>query len=104
MRMIVIFDLPVKAKEEMSEANKFRNNLKKKGFIMIQFSVYSRFCRNDTEYCKYLRRIKAISPKNKGEIRIFGLTEIQYQKMYLISSKKKSDEELLSINPLIIIE
>lgn len=104
MRMIVIFDLPTKTDEDKRDYQKFRKNLIKEGFIMIQFSVYSRFCRNDTEYAKYVRKIKKIAPKTKGEIRIMGLTEKQYEKMHLISTKRKSDEELLGISPLIMLE
>ena len=104
MRMIVIFDLPTKTDNDKREYRRFRKNLLKEGFIMIQFSVYSRFCRNDTEYAKYVRKIKKVAPKTKGEIRIIGLTEKQYEKMHLISSKRKTDEELLGISPLIVIE
>lgn len=104
MRVIVIFDMPTKTAEDRSEYSKFRKTLLKEGFIMIQFSVYSRFCRNDSEYLKYIRRIKLLAPKSSGEIRIFAITEKQYQKMHLISSRKKSDEELLSVSPLVVIE
>lgn len=104
MRVFVIFDLPTKTKEDIRTYTKFRKSIMKEGFIMVQYSVYSRFCRNDTEYMKYLRRIKSIAPRENGSIRVFALTERQYEKMYVISSRRKSDEELLSINPLVVIE
>lgn len=103
MRMFVIFDLPTKTKEDIRIYNKFRRSIKKEGFIMIQYSVYCRFCRNDTEYSKYLRRVKTLAPQNHGSIRIFQLTEKQYKKMHVISKRKKSDEELLSIESLVVI-
>lgn len=101
--MFILFDLPVKTKEQVRTYTQFRSNIMKEGFIMIQYSVYCRFCRNDSEYSKYVRRIKAIAPKS-GEIRLYSVTETQYNKMHLISTKKKSDEELLSIHPLVVIE
>lgn len=104
MRMLVMFDLPTITKENKTDYLKFRNALISEGFIMIQFSIYSRFCKNDSEYAKYLRKIKKIAPKTSGDIRIFNVTENQYKKMHLISSKKKSDEELLGISPLVVIE
>ncbi|MDR3215146.1 MAG: CRISPR-associated endonuclease Cas2 [Bacilli bacterium] len=104
MRLLVMFDLPMVTVEEKSEANKFRRILKNEGFIMVQYSVYSRYCRNDTEFKKYIKKIKAISPKTKGEIRLLKITEKQYNSTVLISSHFKTDEELLSISPLVIIE
>lgn len=104
VRLFVIFDLPVKTSEETSQANKFRRQLLKEGFYMMQYSVYVRFCRNDTEYKKYLKRIKKIAPTTSGDIQMFHITEKQFQNMYTISKKYKSDEDLLSINPMIVIE
>lgn len=104
MRMFVIFDMPTLTKEDLKIYTNFRRNIINDGFIMIQLSVYSRFCRNDTEYRKMIRRIKSYVPKFHGKIRVFALTEKQYDKMLIFSSSKKSDEELLSINPLVVIE
>ncbi|MDR2152365.1 MAG: CRISPR-associated endonuclease Cas2, partial [Helicobacteraceae bacterium] len=40
MRLLVLFDLPVKAKSDQRRATQFRNHLLKDGFSMLQFSVY----------------------------------------------------------------
>ena len=104
MRMFVIFDLPTLTKEQRKIYTTFRDNILKDGFIMVQFSVYSRFCRNDTEYLKMLRRIKVYAPRNIGNIRVFKVTEKQYQNMITFSGDLKSDEKLLSANPLVVIE
>ena len=104
MRMMVIFDLPTLTKEQRRTYTEFRDNILRDGFIMIQYSVYSRFCRNDTEYLKLLRRIKTYAPRDIGEIRVFKITEKQYQNMTIFSSTQKADEKLLSSNPLVIIE
>ena len=104
MRMIVIFDIPTLTKEQRRTYTEFRDNILRDGFIMIQYSVYSRFCRNDTEYLKLLRRIKTYAPRDIGETRVFKMTEKQYQNMAIFSSTQKADEKLLSSNPLVIIE
>lgn len=104
MRMLVIFDLPTLTKDQRKIYADFRNNILKDGFIMIQYSVYSRFCRNDTEYLKLLRRIKVYAPKDIGDIRVIKVTERQYEKMTIFSKAQKSDEKLLSSSPLVIIE
>lgn len=104
MRMFLIFDLPTKTAEDRRKYTDFRNSITKDGFIMIQYSVYCRFCRNDTEYYKMLRRIKGYVSAVEGEVRVFAVTEKQYSKMNTFSSKKKQEEILLSANPLVVIE
>ena len=44
MRMIVFFDLPVTEKAAQKAATKFRNFLINDGYLMVQYSVYSRVC------------------------------------------------------------
>lgn len=44
MRIIVFFDLPVVKKEDRKEYQSFRRFLLNDGYLMIQFSVYSRIC------------------------------------------------------------
>lgn len=101
MRMFVFFDLPTETIEDKRYYRTFRKSILNEGFIMVQFSVYVRYCRNKSEYLKYLRRIKQIIDDTKGEVRIIAFTEKQYEKMHVLSGKKKSDEELLSISPLV---
>ena len=45
MRVIVMFDLPVITEKEKKIATKFRKFLLDEGFIMMQYSVYSRICK-----------------------------------------------------------
>ena len=40
MRILVMFDLPTETSEERRDYRKFRKNLIKNGFIMMQESVY----------------------------------------------------------------
>lgn len=42
--LMAMFDLPVLLEEERKEAARFRKSLLDDGFIMIQYSVYSRPC------------------------------------------------------------
>ena len=102
--MFIIFDLPTITKEDLKIYTTFRKNIINDGFIMVQLSVYSRYCRNDSEYHKILRRIKTYVPKNHGSIRVFSVTEKQYSNMVIFSSEKVSDEVLLSVNSLVVVE
>ena len=44
MWILVFFDLPTDTKKERKAAAKFRKNLLEDGFIMFQFSIYTRNC------------------------------------------------------------
>ena len=48
MRVIVFFDLPTESLDDRREYRKFRKFLVKKGFLMMQESVYSKIALNQT--------------------------------------------------------
>lgn len=54
MRVLLMFDVPTKSKKEQKLASKFRNNLIKLGYFMLQFSVYMRICKglSSAKSCK----------------------------------------------------
>ncbi len=97
-----MFDLPVVTEKERKIATKFRNYLLDDGFIMMQYSVYSRICKNNDDLNKHINRIKANCPKT-GNIRMIQVTEKQYNSMIMFSGTKKIEEEI-SINNLIVFE
>lgn len=102
MRLIVMFDLPVVTAEERKIYSKFRNFLIKDGYIMIQFSIYSRICKNSDDVSKHINRIRQNIP-DKGNIRLLQVTEKQYQDMILLCGSKVTEEEM-SIDNLIVFE
>ena len=102
MRIIVMFDLPVGAEKERKMATKFRNFLLDDGYIMMQFSVYSRICKNNDDLQKHINRLKIHTPKN-GNIRLIQVTEKQYDNMIMFSGEKQIEENI-AIESLLIIE
>lgn len=96
-----MFDLPVGTAKERHIYGKFRNFLLSDGFTMIQFSVYSRICRNTDDVEKHIKRIKINAPE-KGDVRLLNVTEKQYSDMIIFCGVKSFEEEV-SIDPLIII-
>ena len=100
MRIIVMFDLPVVTEKERKIANKFRNFLLNDGYIMIQFSIYSRICKNNDDLNKHINRIKANIPTN-GNIRLLQVTENQYSNMIMFCGEKKKEEDISIDNMLI---
>lgn len=102
MRLIVMFDLPVVTVEERQIYSKFRKFLLKDGYIMMQFSIYSRICKNGDDVSKHINRIRQNLP-DRGNIRLLQVTEKQYQDMILLCGRKVAEEEM-SIQNLIVFE
>ncbi|MCK5683603.1 CRISPR-associated endonuclease Cas2 [bacterium] len=77
MWLIVFFDLPTQKKTERKAYTKFRKDLMKDGFTMLQYSVYIRHCasRENTEV--HLKRVKNSIPE-KGHISVMTITDKQY--------------------------
>lgn len=100
MRIIVMFDLPVVTDKERKIATKFRKFLLDDGYIMMQYSVYSRICKNNDDLTKHINRLKINTPKN-GNIRLLQVTENQYNNIIMFSGTKKIEEDI-SIENLLI--
>lgn len=93
MWIFVLFDLPTKTKKERRKYTDFRNFLLKDGFIMMQFSVYSRICKGDDSVETHKKRVKEHLPP-KGNIRMLSITDLQYSKMETLVGQKKEEEKL----------
>ena len=102
MRIIVMFDLPVITEKERKIATKFRKFLLDDGYIMMQYSVYSRICKNNDDLNKHITRIKLNTPVT-GNIRLIQVTENQYNNMIMFCGNKKVEEDI-SIDNLLIFE
>lgn len=77
MWIIVFFDLPTNTPQEKASATRFRNNLLKDGFNMLQYSVYIRHCVSHESRDVHEERIKSFLP-NDGHVSILTITDKQY--------------------------
>lgn len=77
MWLFVFFDLPVTTKKDRRAATRFRKNIMKDGFGMMQFSVYNRHCASRESAAVHLRRVKSLIPE-KGQVSILQVTDKQY--------------------------
>lgn len=84
MRMILMFDMPVDTSEERKTYRKFRNFLINEGFVMHQFSIYSKLLLNNTANNAMIERLKANNPK-KGNITLLTVTEKQFSRMVYLN-------------------
>ncbi len=77
MWLFVFFDLPVETATERKAATRFRKDIMKDGFTMMQFSVYVRHCPSGENADVHLRRVQKAIPE-KGQISILRITDKQY--------------------------
>lgn len=92
MWVVAMFDLPVETSEMRSCYRKFREFLLNDGFMMMQYSVYARFCPNRENADTHADRIESKVPDD-GQVRVFTLTELQFQKMKIFSGNSRKPPE-----------
>lgn len=99
MRVIVFFDLPTETTEDKKEYRDFRKFLIKKGFLMLQESVYCKLALNMTAADSIVQAVKSSKPK-AGLVQLLVITEKQFNKMeFIVGSAQNtlidSDERLV---------
>lgn len=100
MRILVMFDLPVKTTPERKEYTRFRKYLIKSGFLMMQESVYCKMSPNSTLADAVIENVRKNKPE-KGLVQVLRVTEKQYAKMEFIVGEGKS--EVLSSDERLVI-
>ena len=90
MRVLVFFDLPVITADDRRTYRKFRISMLKKGFIMLQESVYCRMALNKTMAQQVLDGIKRDKPE-KGLVMALMITEKQFERMEIITGEFVTD-------------
>lgn len=86
MRQILFFDLPTETSEERRAYRQFHHFLIDEGWLMLQFSVYSKLTLNNTQATSVKNRVMKNRPKN-GDIIILKVTEKQFASMDYILGK-----------------
>lgn len=86
MRMLVMFDLPTETAENRKNYRKFRKFLIEEGFLMHQFSVYSKILLNDTASKAMIARLRKNNPED-GIVTVLNITEKQFSRMLFLSGE-----------------
>jgi CRISPR-associated protein Cas2 len=92
MWIITMFDLPVDTKKARRDYTRFRKDLIKDGFTLMQYSVYIRHCASEANAAVHIRRIKDMIP-DQGEVRIVSITDKQFERMRVFWGKKRKKTE-----------
>lgn len=92
MRVIVMFDLPTETADDRASYARFRKELIKDGYLMMQQSVYSKLVMNPLAGELARDRVRKISP-SKGVIQAMIVTEKQYADIeYIIGGPNTKQE------------
>lgn len=89
MWVFCFFDLPVTTPLLQKRANTFREQLKKLGFSMYQYSVYQRFCISREQADTQIRRVERLIPP-EGHVAIMQVTDKQYGLILNLFGKAQS--------------
>ncbi|MGX2983346.1 CRISPR-associated endonuclease Cas2 [Helicobacter sp. 23-1045] len=93
MRVLLMFDIPTKSKKEQKYATRFRNELIKQGFFMMQFSVYMRICKGVSAAKSAVERVRGILPP-LGNVRTLIITEKQFDNMQILLGSAGFNEKM----------
>ena len=91
MRIILYFDLPSVTKTDKREYSRFKKLLTRKGFFMMQESVYTKLALNQTVVDSTMRDIKEKLPKD-GIISVLTITEQQFSSIEHILGEVTTDQ------------
>lgn len=100
MRLLLFFDLPVSTKSDRHNYAVFRKYLIKQGYMMIQFSVYSKLFNNMDAVENHLKILKKNLPK-EGSIRALTVTEKQYSRILILLGGITLNEEQANMDTII---
>ena len=89
MRILVFFDLPTETLEDKREYRAFRKYLIKKGFLMLQESVYCKLALNQTVAAGIVASVKEHKPAD-GLVQMLVVTEKQFARMECVVGHRQS--------------
>ncbi len=88
MWLFAMFDLPMDKPELRLEYARFRRNLLKRGFTMLQFSVYAHYVASEESDDTLRKKVQAALPDH-GQVRLISITDRQFEKMEVYVGKKR---------------
>lgn len=90
MRVLVFFDLPIVTSEQRRIYTRFRKFLIRNGFVMLQESVYSKICLNNSGVNAARDAVKKNRP-TQGLVQLLVVTEKQFARMECITGAVNSE-------------
>lgn len=101
MRLMVFFDLPMLTTDEIRRYNHFHKFLLKNGYIMMQYSVYSKILQNKDAVNWHMEVLQKNLPPD-GSVMSLCITEKQYAGMKKLVGAKKALDNKITSKPLLV--
>ena len=92
MWLVAMFDLPVDTKPARRAYAQFRKTLLNRGFTMLQYSVYARYCASEKASRVHCDHLSRIIPK-EGKVRFMAITDHQFARMEVFFGRKRVPAE-----------
>jgi CRISPR-associated protein Cas2 len=92
MWLVAMFDLPVTSRQYRRAYARFRKELLKDGFCMLQYSVYARYCASEEASTSHRKKVKSALP-DEGQVRVLTITDHQFGKMEVFAGVKCVETE-----------
>jgi len=89
MRLLLMFDLPMQTPADRRAYRQFRKFLISEGFIMHQYSVYSKLLLNNTANQAMIKRLEKHNPR-RGIVTLLTVTEKQFARMTYLFGKRNT--------------
>lgn len=102
MRLIIMFDLPTETSTDKRNYRKFRKYLISNGYVMMQYSVYSKLILNRSVLNYQKKKLYENSPR-KGNIDMLVVTEKQYANIETLVGKTVRSNQENSTNRMVIL-
>ena len=93
MWLLVFYDLPVAEKQDRKIYTRFHKNIRKRGYQMMQLSVYRKFVGTADRADRELAKLVGLCPE-KGCVSALSVTEKQMGRMTTIWNGGKRNENL----------
>lgn len=87
MWLFVMFDLPTNTATERKVAARFRKDLIKDGFEMLQYSIYIRHCASNESALVHINRVRMMVPDD-GLVSVVKITDKQFGDIITIAGKR----------------
>lgn len=101
MRLILIYDMPMKDLDDQKIYEHFHKKLIYLGYHMLQYSVYTKSIQNEDNFYQMESITKKIIPQ-KGQIIIFKVTEKQYNDFIYLNGEKNKYDTIVGNKELVI--
>jgi CRISPR-associated protein Cas2 len=91
MRVMLFFDLPTTSNKDVKAYQVFSREIKKNGYIMIQYSCYVKLVITPKMAALEENFIRKIIPHNGGNVQMLTITEMQYASIVYVMGENKSN-------------